>query len=300
MTTLSIQSLKFKAGSDTHATPLELDIPTVTVFVGPNNSGKSLALREIESWCWNDDTARNVIATVSVIPPSSSEECDLLLKPFITDPPKNQTVAPDSIWVGLPVFRGQQPALHEQINLGALHTAASGNDTWLRHGLLRFYTVRLDGRTRFTLSDPKPSGDLQGHPQNHLWALFQNDDAREQVRKFTEAAFGRHFVIDPTGMTQFRVRLSDRKPSSTQEEQSLDATARNFHAQAPLAQEMSDGVQAFSGLISAVMSLPHRIILIDEPEAFLHPPLARRLGQNLSEIVEGRNANLRLFNAFIR
>ncbi len=69
MTTLSIQSLKFKAGSDTHATPLELDIPTVTVFVGPNNSGKSLALREIESWCWNDDSARNVVATVSVIPP---------------------------------------------------------------------------------------------------------------------------------------------------------------------------------------------------------------------------------------
>ncbi|MFH0958496.1 MAG: AAA family ATPase, partial [Pseudomonadota bacterium] len=164
--------------------------------------------------------------------------------------------------------------------------------TWLRHGLTRLYTIRLDGRTRFSLSDPKPTGDLQAHPQNHLWALFKNDIGRERVRKYTEEAFGLHFVIDPTAMTQFRVRMSKKKPSTKMEEQALDEAARKFHKDSELISDLSDGVQAFTGLVSAILSFPHRILLVDEPEAFLHPPLARRLGKNISEVASERDASL--------
>src|SRR5262249_40919356 len=142
------------------------------------------------------------------------------------------------------------------------------------------------------LSDPKPTGDLLLHPQNHLWALFQNEEARIRVRELTTEAFGLRFVIDPTGMTVFRIRMSDRAPEDAAEEQALDARARAFHSAAPEVAELSDGVQAFAGLVSAVMSLPHRVILIDEPEAFLHPPLARRLGADLAELAGERGATL--------
>lgn len=290
---LKLSKIKFKAGPHPGGLPLEIDVPTVTILVGPNNSGKSITLREIENWCCNKDEQRKVVAEMEVPFPSSEQHAIDLIIAHKTIPPENQTQAPDHIWIGLPTFRSIQPVLHEQMSLANIKSIVSGkNLTWLRHGLTRLYTIRLDGRTRFSLSDPKPTGDLQAHPQNHLWALFKNDIGREKVRRFTEEAFGLHFVIDPTAMTQFRVRMSKRGPSQKSEEQALDEVAREFHRNSELISNLSDGVQAFTGLVSAVLSFQHHILLVDEPEAFLHPPLARRLGKNLSEIASEREASL--------
>ena len=46
-----IQKIKLKFGSSTTKPPLETDLTPITVFVGPNNSGKSKALLEIEEFC---------------------------------------------------------------------------------------------------------------------------------------------------------------------------------------------------------------------------------------------------------
>jgi ABC-type iron transport system FetAB ATPase subunit len=142
------------------------------------------------------------------------------------------------------------------------------------------------------LVDDKSTGDLQRLPQNHLWALFRDEVSRQRVRKETQEAFNLYFVIDPTGMNIFRIRLSTRAPTSASEEQGLDEAARNFHSKAAHIMEFSDGVQAFVGLLSAVLSLKHKIILLDEPEAFLHPSLARRLGKSMSTIAAERDASL--------
>ena len=125
-----------------------------------------------------------------------------------------------------------------------------------------------------------------------FWALFKDDHAREEVRRFTDEAFGAHYVIDPTGMTQFRARLSKRKPTRKTEEQALDSRSQSFHNKAPLITTLGDGYRASIGLISAVMSLPHRILLVDEPEAFLHPTLARHVGRVLAETARKRSASL--------
>jgi predicted outer membrane lipoprotein len=50
-------------------------------------------------------------------------------------------------------------------------------------------------------------------------------------------------------------------------------------------EHFSDGVKAYTGTIIEVVAGDPRIILIDEPEAFLHPPLAQQLGVELSEVV---------------
>lgn len=291
--TVKLSRLTFRAGPSPSAPPLEIIPSTVVVFVGPNNSGKSLTLREIEDWCWGKNPTTKVIADVQVSFPQRPECVDALVAPFKTSPPPNQVDSPGYIWISQHTFRPDVPVRQLQLQLHQLHNAARHREMqYLLQALGPLYTVRLDGRTRFGLSDPKPTGDLLSHPQNHLWALFQNDEARERVRKLTEQAFGLYFVVDPTGMTNFRMRMSDRAPSSKHEEQGLDVAAREFHRQAKLISEFSDGVQAFTGLVSAVMSLPHRIMLIDEPEAFLHPTLARRLGNNLATLARERSASL--------
>jgi predicted ATPase len=59
-------------------------------------------------------------------------------------------------------------------------------------------------------------------------------------------------------------------------------TTRSFTGWLNGSMAASDGVQAFVGIVCAVLWGDYRAILIDEPEAFLHPPLARKLGRQLT------------------
>ena len=234
-----------------------------------------------------------VVETVELALPDTASELRAMLEVHRAEPPRGQLPQVGHIWVSRPVIRQGEGAVHQQVNESNLASWFDARQLQpIRETFVRLFTLRLDGRTRFDLVEEKPTGPLESHPQNHLWALFVNDQGREQVRTFTEEAFGRHFVIDPTGMTTFRARLSDRKPASKAEEQSLDATSRTFHKKAPLASELGDGVRTSVGLVAAVMSLPHRVLLIDEPEAFLHPTLARRVGTILSQTARDRDASL--------
>jgi len=121
---------------------------------------------------------------------------------------------------------------------------------------------------------------------------MRNHPSRELLRKYTSEAFGLHFVIDLTGMPNYRIRMSRRPPRDLSEELGSHPEAVRFQHDAQLITELGDGVQAFVGLLTALLSLPHKVVLVDEPEAFLHPPLARRLGTNLSELARQRGASL--------
>jgi hypothetical protein len=46
-----IEEIKLRFGSDKDSAPLIFSPAIVTVIVGPNNSGKSLLLRELENFC---------------------------------------------------------------------------------------------------------------------------------------------------------------------------------------------------------------------------------------------------------
>lgn len=290
---LQIQRLKFKTGSVPGAPQLDVQTPHVTVLVGPNNAGKSQTLRELEAWCQGKNPEFLLLDEIELALPDTADEVRSMLEIHRADPPPNQIAQPDHFWIARPIVRQGEEALHQQVNENNLQAWFENIELHpLRQVFVRAFTLRLDGRTRFDLVEPKETGPLESHAQNHLWALFVNDEGREKVRQFTAEAFGKHFVIDPTGMKQFRVRLSDREPENKAEEQGLDATSRAFHKDAPLVSTLGDGLRTSVGLVSAVMSLPHRILLIDEPEAFLHPTLARRVGRVLSETAREREASL--------
>lgn len=294
---LRIKSLKFRAGAREGQPGLQVDTPSVTLIVGPNNSGKSQALREIETWCLGTRAEPIIIEEIELTLPETAEEARAMLVPFETDPPPGQAQQVGQVWFGRPIIRSTEQEYKVQVTEDTLRQWFDGraNDKLYRHLrsiMVRPFVLRLDGRTRFELMDDKPTGPLEVKPANHLWALFVDYARREQVRAFTEAAFGRHFVIDPTGMNVYRARLSERRPADNTEEQALDARSRAFHGSAPLISTLGDGVRASIGLVSAVMSLPHKILLVDEPEAFLHPTLARRMGRTLAEAAKDRDASL--------
>jgi ABC-type enterochelin transport system ATPase subunit len=46
-----IEQISLKFGAAQHSIKLSIPVTPVTVFVGPNNAGKSRLLTELENWC---------------------------------------------------------------------------------------------------------------------------------------------------------------------------------------------------------------------------------------------------------
>jgi ABC-type cobalamin/Fe3+-siderophores transport system ATPase subunit len=274
-----ISSFQLKFGRSPGASGEAITATPITVFVGPNNSGKSRVLREIEQYCRGGHKDANGLLLEGVkfqglTPELAKQAIERIRQP--ARPGESQHM--DHIFVGSRYGRQQVPArsLTEAIQDPASNT--SGFCSWY----LRHLTLMLDGSSRIGLVNQQGAGDLQRPPESSFQLLFRNDATRHEVRRIVFDAFARHFVLDPTSLGNLRIRLSDNAPRDDIQERGIHADAVDFHGAAQLIEEASDGVKAFTGIITEVMAGDPKVLLIDEPEAFLHPSLASKLAQEVS------------------
>jgi hypothetical protein len=95
-------------------------------------------------------------------------------------------------------------------------------------------------------------------------------------------------IVDGWGQV-VRFRLSDNLAqkdfaASSDTGLLLDNATRDRLATLPVIEEQSDGVRSFAGILLTLLTVPYPLILLDEPEAFLHPPQARLLGRYLAAL----------------
>ena len=274
---ISSFQLRFGRAPGIPASPI--NTTPVTVFVGPNNSGKSKVLAEIEQYCRNGQKDASAVVLDDLTFAGLPEDKALQAIDHLKQPPNpGESVHVDHIFVGSKYGRQQVPfssvAQFVQNPSANLHAFCQ----WF----FRHSTLILDGRSRINLVNQQGAGDLQQAPQSSFQVLFRDDAKRHEVRRIVFEAFGSHFVIDPTSLGNLRIRLSLRPPKDDMEERGIHAEAVEFHSNAQLIDHASDGVKAFTGIITEVMAGDPRALLIDEPEAFLHPSLASKLGYEVS------------------
>lgn len=251
----------------------------VTVFVGPNNSGKSKVLAEIEQYCRNGQKDASAVILHDLTFTGLPEEKALQAIEHIRQAPNpGESVHVDHVFVGSRHGRQQVPFR----DLTQFIQNPNSNLHAFCQWFFRHSTLILDGRSRINLVNQQGAGDLQQAPQSSFQVLFRDDVKRHEVRRIVSEAFGSYFVIDPTSLGHLRIRLSQRPPIDDMQERGIHAEAVQFHANAQLIDQASDGVKAFTGIITEVMAGDPRALLIDEPEAFLHPSLASKLGYEVS------------------
>jgi hypothetical protein len=195
-------------------------------------------------------------------------------------PEPNDNVAVGDVLVG---SRGQRVRVNHQQLIESLQNPTS-NPFLFCQGFLKFNTLFLDGKGRIDLVNPQPAGDLLQPPHSSFQVLFCDDGKRHEVRRIVADAFGSYFVLDPTNLSQLRIRISEHPPNDDREEQGIPDEARKFHAVALPIDATSDGVKAFTGIVTELIAGDPRVVLIDEPEAFLHPSLASKLGYEISSL----------------
>jgi ABC-type cobalamin/Fe3+-siderophores transport system ATPase subunit len=285
-----LEDIFLRCGQEGCQATTTFHLTPIVVVVGPNGSGKSLLLRELETFfiprhMWGI-SERVLVDRVTLNVDWEVVRSD---SHVFTEDEQNKRQ-----WGATGTFQAFRfdPRIQGEQRFAAIGTdqitqAAAGNVGILEQvmaNLLAVYTIRLDGRTRFQLISPRNTDDLQARPTSHLSVIFRNPAVRLTVRRLVYDAFGTYFVIDPTAIQQLRIRLSTCPPSRDEEEQSLTEEARRFHAAAQLIENCSDGVQAYTGIMCAMCAGSYKLTLIDEPEAFLHPPLARRLGRETARL----------------
>lgn len=282
-TTLKIGRAIGSADAVLHNTP-------VTVFVGPNNSGKSSALREILFYCTEGKAGDSfkIISKVEFSPcPENAvakEIESITLVPLASD-----AIGADEVLVGSAHGR-QRP---KRDTLIRLLLEPNINPVAFCYYYARHKTLFLGGPNRVNLLEEKAAGDLQRSPDSVLESLFRDDVKRTEVRRIVHEAIGMYFVVDPTRLGHLRVRLSKRPPNSALEERGIHDEAVAFHHAAIDIADASDGVKAFAGIIAEVIAGDPKVILIDEPEAFLHPSLSSKLGLEICRAA--KIANKRIF-----
>ena len=205
---LSSISLKFTERS----TPMVVRGGGVTVFVGPNNSGKSLVLRELEMALGSNSTINTKILDSYELQWPSKEAFEQELAKILKHPRARRVTSPDHVAVGQ--FQPNGSWTGQEISLPTLKSQVEQRRThWVGSQYYRYFLARLDGRTRFELVNDRPAGDLADLPINVLAHLFQDDELRSGVRAVVHDAIGLYFVIDPLNGGQLRIRLSSSMPT---------------------------------------------------------------------------------------
>jgi ABC-type transport system involved in cytochrome c biogenesis ATPase subunit len=267
---LTLKSLTFSDG-----TKLELSPDDIVVIVGPNNAGKSAALREIEGHIGNQGVRPKVITSAEVRKIGTRDE---LLK-FIEE------------------------NSHRHYQSGTLHFAGHGYNlqqsmvahSWsndLRH-IRPFFCRRIKTETRITDSDPAKAFKVLTEPAaNPIQTMYTDSRVEERLSGYFRSAFGKELIVFKAGGSEIPLLVGQRPPITPGEDRTDFGYIKRLGENTIPLSDQGDGMRSFVSVILQMLVLDTpTMLLLDEPEAFLHPPQARLLGEFLAR-ERPRNAQL--------
>src|SRR6185437_9656623 len=119
-------------------------------------------------------------------------------------------------------------------------------------------------------------------PANPIQRLYNSRELEQKLSTLLKQAFNEELTVHRYSGTQISLRMG--KVSA--EEVPPPATREYLEEINALPHwgEQGDGMKSFLGIALALFTADYPIILIDEPEAFLHPPQAYLLGRVLAQL----------------
>lgn len=110
-----------------------------------------------------------------------------------------------------------------------------------------------------------------------LTRMYRNGDLAADLSRLAESSFGVPVTLDRvTGDVRLRV---GRTTVPTPPIDYPTAEYANEVAALETLETRGDGIRSFLGIALSVLASTHQVLLIDEPEAFLHPSQSRAIGR---------------------
>ena len=252
-TKIYIEQITFNDGSS-----FSFDNSDIVVFTGPNNSGKSQVLRDIKNYFGNKNIQR-IIATDTT--PQILGDVEYLKKKCIN---KNGTYYLDNISIDINNLGWKW----EQKKLGNIST---------------YFINHLSTESRLQAANPANTFDaVNDFPVEPLHKLYIDDKKEKELSSLFHQAFGTEFIVNRGAGSQIPIHVG-MTPTMDEGEDRVSMSYLSKLKKLPQIQNQGDGMRSFAGILLDTFISNHCITLIDEPEAFLHPPQARLLGKLLAK-----------------
>lgn len=258
---LTISEIIFSGGQK-----LTLNNDDKILIVGPNNSGKSQTLREIISILDTETPEKKVIHDVTFNKIGSSAELENYIN--TNGHFKNHTyyIGPAQVYQGQISFWENKKTIHS---------------------LTSMFVKNITAKERLNICEQQSSigfGEPKTKPQ-HI--LYDDSELMERISNTFRKAFNKDLAFDYRGGSKLPIHLIDKKDLPENADRVSNEYIEKLRTY-PLLDKQGDGIKGYAGILFEAIAFNYDVSLIDEPEAFLHPPQMRRLGQTLSEEVKGQ------------
>lgn len=239
----------------------------IIIFTGANNAGKSQVLKDIDELMSNK-TAQGVVLTSLVLDFTG----DILEK--IENYKKKD---------GFYHLLGNSYQRVEDFQ-----NMWKNKDQRFSQGFKNF----LNTETRLGLSKTSPSFDvLNADPTTPVQRIYKNDELEKTISDLFHEAFNEYLILNRGGGSMIPVHVGLPPKKDVGEERCSTSYLEKL-IKLPLLEKQGDGMRSFAGILFDVFTTNKTVTMIDEPEAFLHPPQARLLGRML---VKNKPNNRQLF-----
>lgn len=180
-------------------------------------------------------------------------------------------------------FVRSQPSGSASVPLVQAHLLWEHEATDTLSSLGPMFVYYADAHSRLSqVAGINQRGDVAEPPTHPLHYLQDDADLRARLDQLCQRIFRRPLTLDHlSGLMRLRVGQPTSPPPRPDESQ---VSYRAALARLPLLEQQGDGMKSLLGLVLPLVTATFPVILVDEPEAFLHPPQAFQLGQVLGEL----------------
>lgn len=265
---MKIENISLKGGT-------KIELGKFTVLVGPNNVGKSQTLKDINNIFNQGELAKSILVSNIEI-----EKLDTL------DAYLNGLDIKDSIHnIGHNTVKGVRGNLIEgesfEIHMPSITFQYKEKGPGALYGnIAKFKISYLDASTRLRVAQKTASfNPYTDFPQNLLQSVFSEKETEERLQIAFRETFDTDIKLDYSGLTEFAFRVAKNFGEIPTDPREAYHALSGFS----LLDEQGDGYKSFVGVVLSLLLSKNRIVLLDEPEAFLHPAQARQLGRWIAE-----------------
>ena len=279
MEQFKVQKINLKDGRD--LTPKKINI-----FIGANNCGKTQLLKDILSYITKKEAKCIVIDSLKLPEILNWEDIqDKYDFNIAESSDENEMLSCISSTFDSDDHNGFQGRNITDIMNGWLKSNEKAFWKYAGAGFVSF----LNTDNRLKLIQSRQSNDLRKFgAKNILEAVYLSDTNSEQcetyekIRSKIKEIFGTDIYLDSSNPGVLLYRTGEDFSNIPARPQ----TAYRELDKYPSADEQGDGLRSTLGIVSAISALKKPVILLDEPEAFLHPPQALQLGKSIVDFVD--------------
>jgi len=179
-----------------------------------------------------------------------------------------------------PIF----PELNQFRTFGGVIPLTVIGASWEHNHLQNFrplFCANIGTATRIMGSDPQSSISLLDQAPSHpIHLLYSDDRIEKRLSYYFRRAFGEDLIVFHGGGSSWPLLVGHRPPLQQGEDRISATYLERLRSSTVPLQAQGDGMRSFATVILHMLArTTPSILILDEPEAFLHPPQARLLGE---------------------